>query len=406
LDAKGTKLPGDALRGFCPFWTNFFKGKFMDRTLSPCLPPADRNTRVDICLYLGADLATTHGGAACGSSARIPGQINTARRMLTREEKVARIMAQQQAAGLRDSAKPVLRSRDGREAGDAGLLQPIFSAATRIVRAAEAVADALIPRFPGASAAEDASLAQEPGGVKRSTAMAAGLKPGPLDDGATVKEFSASAQALGLQVQVSRNFLPGGPDPFPPTFPPDTTRLNGLPLFIQNATGGTAAEMLIAAYARPGDFIVTTDPHISRDLKCFDLVEAGHCTLSGYCDKQVQQAAGVDKNGTARTFILLSPAEAQSLMSVIGPGNRNASFDFVWAGASPLPTPPFSNSQNCKAPPDPLLKKLEDWTVGLTAAGGVFTLLTCIYRVCCKGENSAAEIETMRQEQQLINSQV
>ena len=351
----------------------------MNRALAPCPLPANRTTPADACLYLGADLAMARG-TAHHPAAGIPGQVHTGRRMLTREEKVARIMAQQEAAGLRDRARPVLKSREALQADSAGLLQPMFSALARIARTAQAVVAALQPRFPGASAAEEMATA--------------GLGLGPLDDGATVKDFSESAQVLGLQVQVSQNFLPSGPEQHPATFDPDMARLNGLPLFIGKAAGSNATLALIASYARPGDFIVTTDPHIGHDLACLKLVEAGRCIVSGYCDKQVRQATGVHKNGTTRTFILLSPAEIESLMSVIGPGNRNATFDFAWAGTSPLPAPPFSNTLHCDLPASPpdALSEVERWAIAITAAvTGAACICCSVYQINKERDEAAIQ---------------
>ena len=150
---------------------------------------------------------------------------------------------------------------------------------------------------------------------------------------------------------------------------------------------------------------MTTDPHIGRDLACFELVEAAHCTVSGYCDERVQQGSSAHQNASARTFILLSLTEIESLMSVIGPGNRNATFDFVWAGTSPLPTPPFNSSLNCGPTPGPdnKIKELSEAAIlfasSLTITG---ILCGCMYRLCKSPGPTQDQEEEIEERQRLL----
>lgn len=314
------------------------------------LPPS----RANVYAHLGAQLYSSTAPHPSASN-YIVGQLHTERTRLTRDQIAARCRRERLEAGLPVYEAPRVSARETAPSQRKSLLQQATSVASGLRSVAEAVLDAVVPRFPGAAASE---LGRKGTGdyaepIERSASL-------PL--GSAVGEFSELVESLGLHASFSHDFARlDSSEPAPsaswvvtPSFDPDTLSLDDLLVLLEfsqpdNLRRAEQLKLLLTFLLKEGMSIFTASPETLDRLPCG--AEADCVPVRTLCDGKVLLDT-VLAAAPGRGNVVILPADAiESLASMINPAYGNATEDFVWVTSSPMRTLGPQYRLNCSAQP-------------------------------------------------------
>lgn len=314
------------------------------------LPPSRANMYVQLGAQLSSGIAP-HANA----SNDIVGQLHTERTKLTREQIAARCRRERLEAGLPVYEAPRVSAREAAPSQRQSLLQQATSLTGSFRTIAEAVFDAVMPRFPGAAASEL-------GG------KATGDYPEPIEKGvllpqaSAVGEFSELVESLGLHAGYSHQFARlDASEParsaswiVSPSFDPDTLPLDDLLVLLESSQPGDQrqAEQLktmLSFLLKKEMRVFTARPDVLDTLPCGT---AADCVpVRSPCDGKVLLDTVLEAL-LGKGNVVILPADAiESLASMINPAYGNATQDFVWVTSSPMRTLGPQYRLNCSTQP-------------------------------------------------------
>lgn len=314
------------------------------------LPPS----RANLYVQLGAQLSS---GIAPHSSTSnyIVGQLHTERNRLTREQIAARCRKERLEAGLPVYEAPRVSAREAAPSQRQSLLQQATSLASNFRTIAEAVFEAVVPRFPGAAASVL-------GG--KST----GDYPEPLEKGvllpqaSAVGEFAELVESLGLHASYSRQFARlDASEParsaswiVTPSFDPDTLPLDDLLVLLESNQLGDErrAEQLktmLSFLLKKEMRVFTSSPDVLATLPCGTPVDC--IPVRSLCDGKVLLDTVLDALPGKGNVVALPADAIESLANMINPAYGNATKDFVWVTSSPMRTLGPQYRLNCSTQP-------------------------------------------------------
>lgn len=314
------------------------------------LPPS----RANMYVQLGAQLSS---GIASHPSAGnyIVGQLHTERTRLTREQIAARCRRERLEAGLPVYEAPRVSARETAPSQRQSLLQQATSLASGLRAAAEAVFEAVVPRFPGAAAS---GLGGKATGDYAEPIEKSEFFP----SGSVISEFSELVESLGLHASYSRQFARlDASEParsaswvVTPSFDPDTLSLDDLLVLLESSQPGDQrrAEQLktMLSFLLKKDMrVFTASPDVLDTLPCGT---AADCVpVRSLCDGKVLLDTVLEAL-PGRGNVVILPADAiESLASMINPAYGNATQDFVWVTSSPMRTLGPQYRLNCSTQP-------------------------------------------------------
>lgn len=314
------------------------------------LPPS----RANMYVQLGAQLSS---GIASHPSAGnyIVGQLHTERPRLTREQIAARCRRERLEAGLPVYEAPRVSARETAPSQRQSLLQQATSLASGLRAAAEAVFEAVVPRFPGAAAS---GLGGKATGDYAEPIEKSEFFP----SGSVISEFSELVESLGLHASYSRQFARlDASEParsaswvVTPSFDPDTLSLDDLLVLLESSQPGDQrrAEQLktMLSFLLKKDMrVFTASPDVLDTLPCGT---AADCVpVRSLCDGKVLLDTVLEAL-PGRGNVVILPADAiESLASMINPAYGNATQDFVWVTSSPMRTLGPQYQLNCSTQP-------------------------------------------------------
>lgn len=314
------------------------------------LPPS----RANLYVQLGAQLSS---GIAPHSSTSndIVGQLHTERTRLTREQIAARCRRERLEAGLPVYEAPRVSAREAAPSQRQSLLQQAASLASSLRTIAEAVFEAVVPRFPGAAASVL-------GG------KATGDYPEPLEKGvllpqaSAVGEFSELVESLGLHASYSRQFARlDASEParsaswiVTPSFDPDTLPLDDLLVLLESSQPGDQrrAEQLktMLSFLLKKDMrVFTASPDVLDTFPCGSMMDC--VPVRSLCDGKVLLDTVLEALPGKGNVVILPADAIESLASMINPAYGNATQDFVWVTSSPMRTLGPQYRLNCVIQP-------------------------------------------------------
>ena len=349
------------------------------------LPPS----RANLYVQLGAQLSsgiTPHSSA----SNYIVGQLHTERHRLTREQIAARCRRERQEAGLPVYEAPRVGARETAPSQRQSLLQQATSLASGLRSVAEAVFDAVMPRFPGAAASGlgGKGVGDYPDSIDKAAAL-------PL--GSPVVEFSELVESLGLHASYSHQFARldasepanGASWVVTPSFDPDTAPLDDLLVLLESAQPGDQrrAEQLktmLSFLLKKEIRVFTASPDVLATLPCGTPMDC--IPVRSLCDGKVLLDTVLEALPGKGNVVVLPADAIESLANMINPAYGNATRDFVWVTSSTMRTlgPQYrlncstqpSTSGQASSQPSPSCEKNEDrYTFGSLAFGFAGTVL-------------------------------
>lgn len=311
-------------------------------------------SRANMYVQLGAQLCSGIAPHASASN-YIVGQLHTERTRLTREQIAARCRRERLEAGLPVYEAPRVSAREAGPSQGRSLLQQATSLASGLRSVAEAVLEAVMPRFPGAAASglEGKGTGDYAEPIEKSAAL-------PL--GSDIGEFSELVESLGLHASYSHRFArlyasePARSASWVvmPSFDPDTLSLDDLLVLLETSQprDERRAEQLktmLSFLLKKEVRVFTATPDVLATLPCGTSVDC--VPVRSLCDGKVLLDTVLAAAPGKGNVVILPPDAIESLASMISPAYRNATDDFVWVTSSPMRTLGPQYRLNCTAQP-------------------------------------------------------
>lgn len=311
-------------------------------------------SRANMYVQLGAQLSSGIAPHASASN-YIVGQLHTERTRLTREQIAARCRRERREAGLPVYEAPRVSAREVAPSQRQSLLQQANSLASGLRSVAEAVFEAVVPRFPGAAAS---GL----GGKGTGDYAAPIEKSASWPRDGIVDEFAELAESLGLHASYSHQFTPlDSSEParsagwaVMPSFDPATLSVDDLLVLLESSQPddqGQAEQLetMLSFLLKKGMRVFTATPDVLDTLPCSTVADC--VPVRSLCDGKVLLDTVLGAAPGKGNVVILPPDAIESLANMISPAYRNATDDFVWVTPSPMRALGPQYRLNCKALP-------------------------------------------------------